>query len=160
MSDPTMFHTLFYKWLKNSDRILVIPLVREVDKENDLTYTLKGITKHIKITVCEDEISIWIDHNNECWDIIEWLECFPEETPDGVICTECLDKRVYKDYAELVDHHIFQTLTAWINEDLYQSDYLGLGSTPSGGGTWAKLLKKDDLKGFNTLIKLRDAENS
>ena len=159
----------FFDWLAGAAPRFRVPLHIEKRTDQIVYFSFLGVSRQIngRLTfdqVCEwspvsersmraqnlarGEIEIYADWQEDCWDIIVWLDAFPVKVATGYTCHECLPehKADFPDRESLWRDHLFEPLLDWINTELAEAKAVGFYQTQDGGGRWAKLLpgKKPD----------------
>jgi len=160
------FKIRFEEWVnKNKDRFNYPPIITK-SRKNFFYFRFDNVIPKISGFFDNSgfEISIGIDHQDECWDLVMIFDCYPEKSGDGkYYCSECksdLEKEGKQDEVkyfysedELLKDHVYEPLLEWANRKFTPEHKLCIGGDKNSS-TWAAILKDDeiDAKEYNIFI--------
>lgn len=137
----------FDAWVAaHSDR-LPFPL-RQLERTGDYaTYRLVGITDHLSVFVGNDSVSVVVDWQGQCWDMLLSLDAVGAAVEGGYRCQLCCEDHseatLFPTLDSLWEDHLFLPLANWIDEALCSATHLCIESTPTLSATWASLATLD-----------------
>jgi hypothetical protein len=130
----------FLRWLQEFDHAMGIDVrvTRRTDRWLKMVFV--GINPVISAVLTRTGISVTVDIDGLCWDLIFDDDVVPVRVTDGFVCKLCAaeSQKVYPSRAALWRDHLFEPFLLWINEKLLPSRTLWLGGS-RGGSTWATL---------------------
>lgn len=114
-------------------------IVRRTDRWLQMAFV--GINPAIVATLTRTGISVSVEVQGDCWDLIFDMDAVPVPTHQGYVCALCPEEasEVYASRAALWRNHLFEPFLQWINTSLKSSELLLLFGD-SGGCTSASLV--------------------
>lgn len=137
----------FDAWVAaHSDR-LPFPL-RQLERTGDhATYRLVGITDHLSVFVGNDSLSVVVEWQGQCWDMLLSLDAVGEAVDGGYRCQLCCEDHaetaLFTTLDRLWEDHLFLPFANWIDQALRSATHLYIESTPTLSATWASVVTLD-----------------
>ena len=142
----------FLAWLEEARPRLKRQIVigRRTDRVLEFTFDVGAPFLYGWLSRCE--ISIAVDNEGICWDLLADFDAYPQRAFGGVICRLCPtdNQRVFASREELWCDHLFEPLLVWVNEELAPSRAIAFFG--GGGGTWARLVRTSDVPADATRV--------
>lgn len=130
----------FAAWLADPVLGLALPvtLASEAERSSFLIHTQMA---SLEGWVTGSGLTIPATVEGETWDLLLSLDVLPVAMAGGFVCELCKhqDRRVFLTVEALWRDHLFDPLSAWINDRLSRAKVLAFYQTENKGATWAEL---------------------
>ena len=163
MPKPRPFiHRLFLCWLKESRSRFLIPAPRVGScTDTGICFAFPSLIGNLYgYFDRKSGITIAVDYNGECWDLVADFDTVEEHSKQGYYCSLCLpeNQKFYQAREELWREHTFEEFLLWCNETLAPANWLVLYEYCRGGTEAKLMLEEPDEEKMGTkrmLIPLR-----
>ncbi|WP_186409295.1 hypothetical protein [Candidatus Accumulibacter aalborgensis] len=137
----------FEVWVAANSARFPFPL-RQLERTEEYgIYGLVGITHHVSVFVGNDSLSVTVEWQGQCWDMLLSLDAVGEAVEGGYRCQLCCEDHseaaLFPTLDSLWEDHLFLPFVNWINKALCSATHLWIESTPTLSATWASLITLD-----------------
>lgn len=134
----------FGLWLsRNRARFRFQPrIVKKI--RNCIALRFAGISQKIGCVITSSGLTIYVNHEGECWDIVADFGVSESRSSKGYYCGLCEPekRKFFASREELWIEHCFEPMLEWTGRELNESRWVYLFATD--GATWAEIREKDD----------------
>lgn len=118
----------FISWLKSNEDRFAIPLILGKQSDQILEIGFKEITPVISAILIRDEITVAVEWNEECWDLLASFESAPIKRKNAYICQMCSHRvrQLFPSREELWSNHLYVPFLEWVNTRLQPSNWLAI----------------------------------
>ena len=146
----------FQSWYaRNQHRLPYRFILTNVTKHH-LELRLAGVQEAISIRVDKQALSICVDWQGTCWDMLLSLDVIPMRSEKGCYCAWCAlegKQDIYSSRKELWEDLFFEPLARWLEERLKPATLLCLNGS-LGESTSARLVVGNDNPPSGSQIRL------
>ena len=131
----------FFEWYSdNEDRFAIkLALLRRTGGQLDVGFC--GVSRVVTACIMCDEITVVVEWQGFCWDVIQDFETYPRRVANGYVCHQCPEdnRPVYSSREALRCVEVFEPFLKWVNHDLANADAVSISGTPDEA-SWARLV--------------------
>lgn len=142
----------FIAWLSTARPRFKLPVSIVACTKRHIRCRLLGCTRAIDITLTT-ELTVCALRDNECWDVLLWLDVQAQKTQGRYFCALCPpeNRDSYASRDALWCAELFEPFLTWVNQHAAQASWLDFHAT-AGGSTWAKFGHDDQETQSPTLV--------
>jgi len=137
----------FDRWMSRNQGPFQHPPVIVENRKKHFNMRFRNINSAIGCTITSFDYSISVDHEGECWDLLDTWDLSEQRTPSGqYFCKACEveSRKLFPTRDALWEDHIFNQILSWANNNLLKTKWVCLFQYGKGT-TEAKIVDENNL---------------